>query len=98
MQEIEYYELNGISFILSSEKTIIRTPFQTFLAVPARHNYSKKMERLRNEIRRGNMRSMTEIVSYCNLQPGRRGQMLGIMLVNSVMTRHEDNAIQNKVV
>lgn len=88
MIEVEYYELNGMKFILYPHKTLVQTPFQTFLIVPARHNYSKRLERLRDNIREGKMHSMTEIVSYCNLRPGRRGQMLGIEMVNTTMERH----------
>ena len=89
---IETYTLNNMTFILHPNKTIIKTPLQTFLVAPARHNYSKKMERLRQNIREGKMTSMTEIVSYCNLTPGRRGQMHGIEMVNTLYERHEVKA------
>lgn len=77
-----------MTFILYHDKTIIKTPYQTFILVPARDIYSKRLERLREAIRQGKMRSMTEVVSYCNLKPGKRGQMLGIMLVNTLGERH----------
>lgn len=93
MNEVEHYSINNMTFILSPQKTIIQTPFQTFLVVPARHNFSKKLERLRDEIRKGNMKSMTEVVSYCNLKPGRRGQMLGIELVNTIIERHYNETL-----
>lgn len=80
--------LNGITFILYPQKTIIKTPHQTFLVLPARHNYVKRVERLRGEIRKGRMKSMTDVVSFCNLHPGRRGLMLGIELVNTLASRH----------
>jgi len=88
MNEMEVYTLNNITFILRPQKTVIRTPYQTFLLVPARDIYSKRMERLREQIRQGKMKSMTDVVSYCNLQPGRRGQMKGIHMINTIYERH----------
>lgn len=87
--QVEIYELNGITFILLPTKTLIRTKYQTFTISPARHNFSKRMERLRDEIRQGRMQSMTEVVSFCNLKPGRRGQMLGIQMTNTLYSRHD---------
>ena len=88
MEAVEVYKINNITFILHPSKTVIQTSFQTFLLMPTRHVYNKKMAILREEIRKGNMKSMAEVVNYCNLQPGRRGQMLGIEMVNTTIERH----------
>ena len=88
MNEAEIYRINNITFILQPSKTIVYTKYQTFILVPARHNYKKKLERLRESIKRGEMQSLTDIVSYCNLKPGRRGQMAGIEMINTRLERH----------
>lgn len=88
MNTVETYTQKNITFILHCDKTLVVTPHQTFILEPARHNYAKKLEVLREQIRQGEMKTLTDVVAFCNLRPGKGGQMLGIYMMNTKLDRH----------
>lgn len=77
-----YSPSNILSFALSEKNTIVTTPLQTFILIPCKHNYNKRLERIRYGIQNGKIKSISQIVEMCGYTPGRRGQMLGIEMVS----------------
>lgn len=89
MSQVGYYYRDGITFILTEEKTIISTKFQTFIVRYDHSNYIKRLENLRKMIANGKMKSLSELVTYCDYKPGGyKDQMSGLELVPTLLKRH----------
>jgi hypothetical protein len=78
-----------LTFILTSDKTLVSTRYQTFLIRYDHRNYIKQLERLRELIRKGKMTSIVDLITYCKYRPGGyKDQMCGLELVPTRLERH----------
>lgn len=82
-----------LKFILTEEKTLVvvnpDSPVkQVFIIKYDHRNYEKQLEHLRNLIKKGKMRSVVDLVTYCKLRPGRQYQMYGLELIPTKLERH----------
>lgn len=84
-----YRPTETLTFILTDTKTIVQTPLQIFLIKHDHRNYLKQLERLRELIRRDEMTSLADLITYCSYkQGGYRDQMSGLELVPTKLERH----------
>lgn len=86
----EVYEVSKfMSFVLTKNKTIVINSGQAFLIRYDHRNYRKQLVRLRELIRQGQIKSMTDLIEYCNFRPGNyHGLMCGLEMVYTRLERH----------
>jgi len=78
-----------LTFILTDDKTLVATRYQTFLIKYDHRNYIKQLEKLRELIKKGEMRSIVDLITYCKYRPGGyKDQMCGLELVPTRLERH----------
>jgi hypothetical protein len=76
-------------FVLTDHETIVICPSGTFLIRYDHNNYKMQLERLRDMIRRKKMKSMADLLDYCQYRPGNYpNQMCGLELIPTRLERH----------
>jgi len=84
----EVYKTENITFLLVDDKILVKTYHQTFIVRYDHYNYRKQLNTLRDLIRSGDIERMDDLLSYCNLHPGKRGFMYGLELKITRLERH----------
>jgi len=82
----QYIVNNQLTFILTGTKVIVKTPHQTNLVTYVAGNYRKKLDRLQDKIRRGEVKTITELIEY-NTPRAVGAQIQGVVLVPTRMER-----------
>jgi hypothetical protein len=78
-----------LTFYLFEKKTIIKTPLQTFIIQYDHRNYMKQLERLRTLITNNKMKTIIDLIEYCNFRAGNyHDQMAGLEMVPTRLERH----------
>lgn len=84
----ETYTINNqLTFILTDTKIIVKTPYQTNLVAFATGNYKRRWEKLNDKIRRGEIKTISQLISYN--QPKVVGQQIqGLILIPTKLERY----------
>lgn len=89
MAGARYYKRKDFSFILTDKRTIVSTSHQTFVVKHDHRNYIKQLERLRAMVIKGEINSLSELITFCSFKPGGyRDQMCGLELVSTKLERY----------
>lgn len=79
----------NIAFVVTDTKTLVVCFTGTFLIRYDHRNYAGQLKRLRDMICRNEIKSMAELIEYCQFKPGNyRGQMSGLQLIPTKLERH----------
>lgn len=79
----EVFKANDtMTFFLTPTKTIVNLGLNgAFLICYHHRNYKEQLDTLRELVRRKKMKSVSDLISYCDLKPGRLSKMYGLELV-----------------
>ena len=83
-----------LTFLLTEQKVLVITHpesqlRQVFIVQYDHHNYAKKLNELREMIKENKVKSITDLVSFCNFHVGSyKDQMAGLELVPTKLERH----------
>jgi len=83
-----YVVSKTLTFILTDTKILVKTPLQENLVIYASGNYKNQWKMLREMIRRGEIRTISELVDFNNTRIGGISQMQGLIMVNTKLERH----------
>jgi len=84
-----YHPTHTLTFILTPDKTIVATPLSAFFIKYDHRNYQKQLDRLRDMVRNGKIKSIVDLIDYCKFRPGNyRDQMCGLELVPTKMPEY----------
>lgn len=69
-------------FIFTPEQTLVATPLQLFLIKHSHGNYIPRLNRIKNEVEKGNITNISDLVSYNGFRQGNNiSQFEGLELV-----------------
>lgn len=88
-----YKPSNTLTFYLTDEKTLVRVGSKihsTFIVLYDHANYKPQLELLREYIVAGEIKSITQVVEFCNWRPGNntKSQNYGLELRATKLERH----------
>jgi hypothetical protein len=85
----EIYPVSStLTFILTEDKVLVRTPHQDNLVIHASGNYKKKLKILREKIRKNEIQTISELLDFNKTRIGGTSQMQGLILVSTQLERH----------
>lgn len=85
----EFIRSGDICFVMTETKTLVVSFTGTFLIRYDHRNYAGQLKRLRDMIKRKEIKSMVDLIDYCQYRPGNyRDQMAGLELVPTKLERH----------
>src|SRR5690606_11695273 len=89
MNQVEYYQVNPtLTFILTSEKIIVRNKYQSFLVTYEHGNYRRQWNTLADMIRSRNIHTMTDLVDFCYSRADNGHQLQGLIMIPTDLKRH----------
>ena len=86
---VEIYEVsNTLTFILTDTKILVKTPLQENLLIHASGNYKGQWRLVREKIKAGEIRSISDLLDFNRTRIGGISQMQGLIMVNTKIERH----------
>lgn len=77
-----------LAFLLTADRTIVITSYTTYMVKYDHKNYRFQLERFREKVRSGEMKTIIDVVVFCNLRPGNYNFMDGLELIPTILRRH----------
>ena len=59
------YKQNRLTFIITPNKTLVKTPLQMFFLEPKTHYFNRRLNLIRTMIELGEVRDLNELSSFC---------------------------------
>jgi hypothetical protein len=61
MQVVERYKRNGFELVLTTDKTLVRTPLQVFLLTAQQYSHGTYIDTIRMSAEKGEIKDMNEL-------------------------------------
>jgi hypothetical protein len=85
----EVYTVNNqLKFYITETKIIVCTPLQTSLIIFMNGNYKRRWEKLKIKIRQGEIKSISDLISYNKPRIAGVSQIQGLVLVHTRLERY----------
>lgn len=79
---------NTLIFVFINEKILVVTPLEVYKIEYYHRNYQFRFMNLRKAVEEGEIKSVSDLIDYCKLRPGKNSQMYGLELVTTKLERH----------